>query len=185
MNFRLDWACFNKLDVTSDDRSKAKRKKYARDMLWWYRTCFVLGRCLFWNCFYGSLTTRTKNWWRTTFIQCKHSFVYVQIQKILFFFSIFFNIFELNVCFAGCDGNPTEVASRDKRALSLDLDKQPLPPKRSSHRSSMYTHINSKIMVVWLENFEDHLNLPICEQLFDLNELFSHRNVFIIYLYIF
>lgn len=63
----------------------------------------------------------------------------------------------------GCDGNPTEVGSRDKRALSLDLDKQPMPPKRSSHRSSMYTHINSKIMVVWLENFEDHLNLPICE----------------------
>lgn len=68
-----------------------------------------------------------------------------------------------------CDGNPTEVASRDKRALSLDLDKQPLPPKRSSHRSSMYTHINSKIMVVWLENFEDHLNLPISDLLNCMN----------------
>lgn len=76
----------------------------------------------------------------------------------------------------GCDGNSSEGASRDKRALSLDLDKQPVPPKRSSHRSSMYTHINSKIMVVWLENFEDHLNLPICEFIKKLHYILILKN---------
>ncbi|XP_044749908.1 ral GTPase-activating protein subunit beta isoform X3 [Coccinella septempunctata] len=75
-----------------------------------------------------------------------------------------------------CDGNPTEVAGRDKRALSLDLDKQPMPPKRSSHRSSMYTHTNSKIMVVWLENFEDHLNLPISDLLNCMNTGLENSN---------
>ncbi|KAJ8946712.1 hypothetical protein NQ318_006970, partial [Aromia moschata] len=51
--------------------------------------------------------------------------------------------------------------NRDKRTLSLDLDKQPVPPKRSGHRSNIHPHTNTKIMVVWLESFEDHLNLPI------------------------
>ncbi|KAL3276294.1 hypothetical protein HHI36_024193 [Cryptolaemus montrouzieri] len=67
------------------------------------------------------------------------------------------------------EGNLSENTGRDKRALSLDLDKQPVPPKRSSHRSSLYPHINAKIMVVWLENFEDHLNLPIDDLLCCMN----------------
>ncbi|KAK9876654.1 hypothetical protein WA026_014029 [Henosepilachna vigintioctopunctata] len=44
------------------------------------------------------------------------------------------------------EGNNREGTSRDKRALSLDLDKQPVPPKRSTHRTSVYSHTNSKIM---------------------------------------
>ncbi|XP_008192865.2 ral GTPase-activating protein subunit beta isoform X8 [Tribolium castaneum] len=51
--------------------------------------------------------------------------------------------------------------SKDKRALSLELDKQPVPPRRSGPRSNLHPHTNTKIMVVWLESFEDHLNLPI------------------------
>ncbi|CAH1959120.1 unnamed protein product [Acanthoscelides obtectus] len=50
---------------------------------------------------------------------------------------------------------------KDKRTLSLDLDRQPVPPKRATHRSNLHPHTNTKIMVVWLESFEDHLNMPI------------------------
>ncbi|CAG9819469.1 unnamed protein product [Phaedon cochleariae] len=57
----------------------------------------------------------------------------------------------------------------DKRALSLDLDKQPVPPKRSVHRSNLHPHTNTKIMVVWLESFEDHLELPIGDLLNCMN----------------
>lgn len=53
-------------------------------------------------------------------------------------------------------------ASKDKRALSLELDKHPVPPRRSGHlRSNLHPHTNTKIMVVWLESFEDHLTLPV------------------------
>lgn len=54
----------------------------------------------------------------------------------------------------------SEASGRDKKALSLDLDKQPIPPKRSTHRSNLHPYTNTKIMVVWLESYEDHLNLP-------------------------
>ncbi|XP_074039453.1 ral GTPase-activating protein subunit beta isoform X2 [Leptinotarsa decemlineata] len=57
----------------------------------------------------------------------------------------------------------------DKRALSLDLDKQPVPPKRTVHRSNLHPHTNTKIMVVWLESFEDHLNFPIGDLLNCMN----------------
>ncbi|CAG9836978.1 unnamed protein product [Diabrotica balteata] len=57
----------------------------------------------------------------------------------------------------------------DKRALSLDLDKQPVPPKRMSHKSILHPHTNTKIMVVWLESFEDHLTLPISDLLNSMN----------------
>jgi hypothetical protein len=55
----------------------------------------------------------------------------------------------------------SETSGKDKRALSLELDKQPVPPRRSGPRSNLHPHTNTKIMVVWLESFEDHLNLPI------------------------
>uniref|UniRef100_A0A1Y1MH45 Rap-GAP domain-containing protein n=4 Tax=Photinus pyralis TaxID=7054 RepID=A0A1Y1MH45_PHOPY len=49
---------------------------------------------------------------------------------------------------------------RDKRTLSLDLDKQPAPPRRSGNRHH-YSHTDTKIMIVWLESYEDYLTLPI------------------------
>ncbi|XP_018579922.1 ral GTPase-activating protein subunit beta isoform X2 [Anoplophora glabripennis] len=60
-------------------------------------------------------------------------------------------------------------SNRDKRTLSLDLEKQPVPPKRAGHRSNIHPHTNTKIMVVWLESFEDHLNLPIGDLLNCMN----------------
>ncbi|XP_047028981.1 ral GTPase-activating protein subunit beta isoform X2 [Helicoverpa zea] len=45
------------------------------------------------------------------------------------------------------------------RALSLDLDKQPQAQLTGSGRRNRdYT---TKILIIWLEDFEDHLNLPI------------------------
>lgn len=45
------------------------------------------------------------------------------------------------------------------RALSLDLDKQPAAHLAGSGRRNRdYT---TKILIIWLEDFEDHLNLPI------------------------
>lgn len=59
---------------------------------------------------------------------------------------------------------------RDKRALSLDLDKQPIPvARRSGPRCSLHPHTDTKILVAWLENFEDHLNLPISDLLNCMN----------------
>ncbi|KAK5643498.1 hypothetical protein RI129_007343 [Pyrocoelia pectoralis] len=49
---------------------------------------------------------------------------------------------------------------RDKRTLSLDLDKQPTPPRRSGNRHH-YSHTDTKIMIIWLESYEDYLTLPI------------------------
>lgn len=54
----------------------------------------------------------------------------------------------------------TDGNSRDKRALSLDLDKQP-SSRRIGQRSNLHPHTNTKIMVVWLESYEDHLDFPI------------------------
>ncbi|XP_049826190.1 ral GTPase-activating protein subunit beta isoform X3 [Aethina tumida] len=62
----------------------------------------------------------------------------------------------------------SDSGSRDKRTLSLDLDKQPVAPKRSGPRSN-YTYTNTKIMVVWLESFEDHLTLPVDDLLNYMN----------------
>ncbi|KAK4886376.1 hypothetical protein RN001_002647 [Aquatica leii] len=50
--------------------------------------------------------------------------------------------------------------SRDKRILSLELDKQPAPPRRSGNKHH-YSHTDTKVMVVWLESYEDCLTLPI------------------------
>lgn len=67
--------------------------------------------------------------------------------------------------------NISDNTGRDaKRTSSLDLDsKQPIPPKRSTQRSSIHPHTNTKIMVVWLESYEDHLNLPISDLLNCMN----------------
>lgn len=55
----------------------------------------------------------------------------------------------------------TDSSNRNKRTLSLDLDKASTAPKKSSQRSNLHPYTNTKIMIVWLESFEDHLNLPI------------------------
>ncbi|XP_018330220.1 ral GTPase-activating protein subunit beta isoform X2 [Agrilus planipennis] len=51
--------------------------------------------------------------------------------------------------------------ARDKRALSLDFDKQPVPPRRSGNRHSTHAYTTTKVIVAWLESFEDQLTLPI------------------------
>lgn len=56
--------------------------------------------------------------------------------------------------------NVGDATGRDKRALSLDLEKQP-SARRTGHRSNLHPYTNTKIMVVWLESFEDHLVFPI------------------------
>ncbi|GBP58154.1 Ral GTPase-activating protein subunit beta [Eumeta japonica] len=48
------------------------------------------------------------------------------------------------------------------RALSLELDKQTSTLTGSGRRNREYT---TKILIVWLEDFEDHLNLPLDELL--------------------
>ncbi|XP_063383145.1 ral GTPase-activating protein subunit beta [Cydia fagiglandana] len=45
------------------------------------------------------------------------------------------------------------------RALSLDLDKQPGAQLTGSGRRNR--DFTTKILIIWLEDFEDHLNLPI------------------------
>ncbi|XP_075979377.1 ral GTPase-activating protein subunit beta isoform X2 [Anticarsia gemmatalis] len=45
------------------------------------------------------------------------------------------------------------------RALSLDLDKQPATVLTGSGRRNR--DFTTKILIIWLEDFEDHLNLPI------------------------
>lgn len=57
---------------------------------------------------------------------------------------------------------------RTKRTQSLELDKQAIPPKRSN-KSHIHPDINTKIMIVWLESFEDHLSLPIGDLLETMN----------------
>lgn len=49
------------------------------------------------------------------------------------------------------------------RALSLDLDKQPAAVLTGSGRRNR--DFTTKILIIWLEDFEDHLNLPIDELL--------------------
>ncbi|XP_022914595.2 ral GTPase-activating protein subunit beta isoform X2 [Onthophagus taurus] len=56
-----------------------------------------------------------------------------------------------------------EPLARDKRTLSLDLDQKSVPLRKPPLRCSLHPHTNTKIMVVWLESFEDHLNLPITD----------------------
>ncbi|XP_050299716.1 ral GTPase-activating protein subunit beta isoform X2 [Anthonomus grandis grandis] len=48
---------------------------------------------------------------------------------------------------------------------SPELDSKPVAPKRGN-KSNIHPETNTKIMIVWLESFEDHLNLPI-EELLD------------------
>ncbi|KAL0870769.1 hypothetical protein ABMA27_005701 [Loxostege sticticalis] len=48
--------------------------------------------------------------------------------------------------------------SEKARALSLDLDKQPAALTGSGRRNRDFT---PKILIVWLDDYEDHLNLPI------------------------
>ncbi|KAF5302204.1 hypothetical protein FQA39_LY10243 [Lamprigera yunnana] len=55
-------------------------------------------------------------------------------------------------------------SGNDKRTLSLELDKQPVPPRRTSNRHH-YSYTDTKIMVVWLESYEDSLTLPITDLL--------------------
>lgn len=62
-------------------------------------------------------------------------------------------------------------SSQKSRNMSLDLDKpkDPVPPTRrkaTSSKSSMNNQTSAKIMVVWLESYEDHLNFPIGEFFF-------------------
>ncbi|CAB3260513.1 unnamed protein product [Arctia plantaginis] len=45
------------------------------------------------------------------------------------------------------------------RALSLDLDKQPFTALTGSGRRNR--DFTTKILIIWLEDFEDHLNIPI------------------------
>ncbi|KAJ8718675.1 hypothetical protein PYW08_002912 [Mythimna loreyi] len=61
---------------------------------------------------------------------------------------------------AGGGGGAAAGKLHDKlRALSLDLDKQPAAQLTGSGRRNRdYT---TKILIIWLEDFEDHLNLPI------------------------
>lgn len=73
---------------------------------------------------------------------------------VLFFF--------YNNLLAWYDQNlPENNPNREKRALSLDLDKQPAAPTRRSGNRHHHPHMDTKIMVVWLESYEDHLTLPI------------------------
>lgn len=68
------------------------------------------------------------------------------------------------------ESNPRTQRSLDKpRTLSLDLDKQPSPGEGSRRRTgatrNLPTHSNTKVLVVWIESFEDHLNFPLSELL--------------------
>ncbi|XP_049763292.1 ral GTPase-activating protein subunit beta isoform X1 [Schistocerca cancellata] len=68
------------------------------------------------------------------------------------------------------ESNPRSQRSLDKpRTLSLDLDKQPSPGEGSRRRTgatrNLPTHSNTKVLVVWIESFEDHLNFPLSELL--------------------
>ncbi|XP_066254147.1 ral GTPase-activating protein subunit beta isoform X7 [Euwallacea similis] len=63
--------------------------------------------------------------------------------------------------------NPWSDAS-SKRTQSLELDKQPVPPKRGN-KSNIHPYTTTKIMIVWLESFEDHLNLPVEHLLESMN----------------
>ncbi|XP_060804490.1 ral GTPase-activating protein subunit beta isoform X2 [Amyelois transitella] len=54
------------------------------------------------------------------------------------------------------------VAPASARALSLELDKQPQGLTGSGRRNRDFT---TKILVIWLEDIEDHLNMPIDELL--------------------
>lgn len=67
-------------------------------------------------------------------------------------------------------------SAQKSRNMSLDLDKQkdPVPPTRrktTSGKSSLSNQTSAKIMVVWLESYEDHLNFPIGELQYHLENL--------------
>ncbi|XP_013140740.1 PREDICTED: ral GTPase-activating protein subunit beta [Papilio polytes] len=87
-------------------------------------------------------------------------------------------------CVSGCEGAPAYVRSVSEsergpgppggqaergerraaladsaRALSLELDKQPSAGVTGSGRRNR--DFTAKILIVWLEDFEDHLNLPV------------------------
>ncbi|XP_030759935.1 ral GTPase-activating protein subunit beta isoform X2 [Sitophilus oryzae] len=64
--------------------------------------------------------------------------------------------------------NSWSSEDRSKRTQSLELDKQPIPPKRGN-KPNIHPNVNTKIMIVWLESFEDHLNLPIGDLLECMN----------------
>lgn len=98
------------------------------------------------------------------------TFIFNSIFK--FYFVILFSL-------AWSERSFSDASSRDKRALSLDLDKQPIPAaRRSGTRCSLHPHTSTKILVAWLENFEDHLNLPI-GKFFSLNYVYAKLNVLI------
>lgn len=70
-------------------------------------------------------------------------------------------------------GVSNENSNKEKpRTLSLDLDKNPVTSstssltsgsstRRSTARHQPHPQTNTKIMVVWLESYEDHLQFPI------------------------
>ncbi|XP_048519931.1 ral GTPase-activating protein subunit beta isoform X3 [Dendroctonus ponderosae] len=64
--------------------------------------------------------------------------------------------------------NESSWAEAPKRADNSELDKHPIPPKRGN-KSNIQSDTNTKIMLVWLESFEDHLNLPIEDLLESMN----------------
>lgn len=53
------------------------------------------------------------------------------------------------------------------RTLSLDLDKQPSPTteggrrRTASNKHPPAVHSNTKVLVAWVESFEDHLYFPL------------------------
>ncbi|XP_068622605.1 ral GTPase-activating protein subunit beta [Battus philenor] len=57
------------------------------------------------------------------------------------------------------DRGPRGTLADNARALSLELDKQNTTALTGSGRRNR--DFTSKILIVWLEDFEDHLNLPI------------------------
>ncbi|CAG9768936.1 unnamed protein product [Ceutorhynchus assimilis] len=59
-------------------------------------------------------------------------------------------------------------SDNSKRTHSLESDKQPVAPKRGN-KSNIHPDTNTKIMIVWLESFEDHLSLPVGELLESMN----------------
>ncbi|KAF7287226.1 hypothetical protein GWI33_002045 [Rhynchophorus ferrugineus] len=85
--------------------------------------------------------------------------------------------------------NSWSLDDRGKRTQSLEFEKQPVPPKRGN-KGNIYTNVNTKIMVVWLESFEDHINLPIGDLLESMNTGFEKgvatkpSDVLVIYLHL-
>lgn len=76
--------------------------------------------------------------------------------------------------------------NKNPRALSLDYDKnlkEPVPPARrrtGANKPAINWTPSAKIMLVWLESFEDHLNFPTGKQIesnfhFSINQPFPPR----------